>query len=73
MSERERGGGGLLNTQCFGEFTPHQLSLSRLRKIVPEEHHLYSALQAQTSPGIQTYRDAPFSARQTPREHQIAA
>ena len=63
----------LLNTQCFGEFTPHQLSLSRLRKIVPEEHHLYSALQAQTSPGIQTYRDAPFPARQTPREHQIAA
>ena len=23
---------------------------------MPEEHHLYSALQAQTSPGIQTYR-----------------
>ena len=65
----------LLNTQCFGEFTPHQLSLSRLRKIVPEEHHLYihSALKAQASPGIQTYRDAPFPARQTPREHQIAA
>ena len=63
----------LLNTQCFGEFTPHQLSLSRLRKIVPEEHHLYSAVQAQTSPGIQTYRDAPLPARQTPREHQIAA
>ena len=40
--------------QCFGEFTPHQLSLSRLRKIVSEKHHLYSALQAQTSPGIQT-------------------
>ena len=34
----------LLNTHCFGEFTPHQFSLSRLRKIVPEEHHLYSAL-----------------------------
>ena len=53
-----------------------KLSLSRQRKIVPEEHHLlklYSALQAQTSPGIQTYRDAPFPARQTPREHQIAA
>ena len=63
----------LLNTQCFGEFTPHQLSLSRLRKIVPEEHHLYSALQAQTSPGIQTYRDAPFSARQTPREHCVSS
>ena len=27
---------------------------------MPEEHHLYSALQAQTSPGIQTYRDAPL-------------
>ena len=64
----------LLNTQCFGEFTPHQLNLSRLRKIMSEEHHLYSArLQAQASPGIRTYRDAPFPARQTPREHQIAA
>ena len=63
----------LLNTQCLGEFTPHQLSLSRLRKIVPEEHHLCSAVQSQTSPGIQTYRDAPFPTRQTPREHQIAA
>ena len=40
---------------------------------MPEEHHLYNALQAQTSPGIQTYRDAPFPARQTPREHYIAA
>ena len=29
---------------------------------MPEEHHLYSAVQAQTSPGIQTYRDAPFPA-----------
>ena len=28
---------------------------------MPEEHHLYSALQAQTSPGIQTYRDALVS------------
>ena len=63
----------LLNTQCFGEFTPHQLSLSRLRKMVPEEYHLYSAVQAQTSPGIQTYRDTPFPERQTPRENQIAA
>ena len=27
----------------------------------------------QTSPGIQTYRDTPFPARQTPRAHQIAA
>ena len=53
--------------------TPHQLSLSRLRKIVPEEHHLYSAVQSQTSPGIQTYRDTRFPARQIPREHQIAA
>ena len=55
-----------------GEFTPHQLTLSR--RIVPEEHHLCSALQAQTSPWIQAYRDAPFPARQTPpaREHQIA-
>ena len=60
----------LLNTQCFGECTPHQCSLSRLREIVPEENHLYHALQAQTSPEIQTYRDAPFPARQTPREHQ---
>ena len=40
---------------------------------MPEEHHLYSAHQAKTSPGKQTYRDAPFQARQTPREHQIAA
>ena len=33
----------------------------------------YSALQAQTSPGIQTSRDAPFPAPQTPVEHQIEA
>ena len=33
---------------------------------MPEEHHLYSALQAQTSPGIQTYRDAPLPARHRP-------
>ena len=35
---------------------------------MPEEHHLYSALQAKPSPGIQTFRDALFPARQTPRE-----
>ena len=57
----------------LGLFTPHQLSLSRLRKIMPEEHHVYSGLKAQTSPGIQTYSEAPFPARQTPRELQIAA
>ena len=28
----------------YEEFTPHQLSLSRLRKIVPEKHHLHTAL-----------------------------
>ena len=55
----------LLNTQCFGDFTPHQLSLSRLRKIVPERHHLYTALQAKPSPGIQIYRDVLFPAGQT--------
>ena len=73
LGEHARKHHSLLNAQCFGEFTPHQLGLSRPRKIVPEEHHLYSTLQAQTSPDIQTYRDAPFLARQTPREHQIAA
>ena len=35
---------------------------------MPEKHHLYTALQAKPSPGIQTYRDALFPARQTPRE-----
>ena len=40
---------------------------------MPEEHHLYSAVQAQASPGIKTFRETPFPARQTPREHQIAA
>ena len=35
-----------LSTKCFWELTPHLLSLSRLRKIVPEKHHLYSAVQA---------------------------
>ena len=34
----------LLDTQCFLEFTPHQLTLSRLRKIEPEEHRLYTVL-----------------------------
>ena len=38
------------------QYTPHQLSLSRLRKIVPEEHHSCNALQLQTSPGMRTYR-----------------
>ena len=56
------------NKQCFGEFTPHQLSLSRQRKIEPEKHHLYTALQAKSSPGTQTRRDASFPAGQTPRE-----
>ena len=35
---------------------------------MPEKHHLYTALQAKPSPGIQTYRDTLFPARQTPRE-----
>ena len=57
----------------FREIPPQQLSLSRLRKIVPEEHHLYSALHAQTSPGIQPYSDTPFPARQKPPEHHFSS
>ena len=37
------------------------------------KHGNYSALQTTLSPGIQTYRDALFPGRQTPREHQLAA
>ena len=35
---------------------------------MPEKHHLYNALQAKPSPGIQTYRDALFPARRTPHK-----
>ena len=61
----------LLNTKCFGEFTSHQLSLSRVRKIVLKS--TTCIVLSRPKKAIHTYRDAKFPARQTPREHQIAA
>ena len=38
LDKPERRHYSLLNKQCFGDVSPHQLSSSRLRKIFPEEH-----------------------------------
>ena len=56
----------------FEEFTSHQLSLSRLMKSMHKKQSFYTPICTRTSPGILTCRDAPFPARRTTREHQIA-
>ena len=56
----------------FAQFTPHQLSLSRLRKIVPEEHQLYCSPSTNISRNTNLQRRSVSSVTK-PREHQRAA